>query len=59
MDDLRFLASGKSIEEVAINLETTGVLRIQIFKRTKQLHTQGRELIVRWIPSHQGIEGNK
>ena len=34
-------------------------LRIQIFKRTKQLHTQGRELIVRWIPSHQGIEAKK
>ena len=32
---------------------------MQIFKRAKQLHTQGRKLIVRWIPSHKKIEGNK
>ena len=34
-------------------------LKMQIFKQTKELHTQGRELIVRWIPSHKGIEGNE
>ena len=38
---------------------TCQALRVQIFKRTKQLHTQGKELTVRWIPSHQGIEGNE
>ena len=34
-------------------------LKTQIFKRTKQLHTQGRKLIVRWILKHKEIEGNK
>lgn len=34
-------------------------MRIQIFKWSKQLHTQGKELILRWIPSHQVIEGNE
>ncbi len=34
-------------------------LKIQILKRARQLHTHGGELIVRWIPSHSGIEGNK
>lgn len=34
-------------------------LSIQIFKQAKQLHAQGRELIVRWIPSHRGFSGNE
>lgn len=35
-------------------------LKIQIFERAKKkLHTHGGELIVRWISSHSGIEGNK
>ncbi len=35
------------------------VLRIQILKRAKQLHAQGKKLIARWIPSYQEIPGNK
>lgn len=34
-------------------------LKIQIFKRAKKLHTYGKELIVRWIPSHQAIPGKR
>lgn len=35
-------------------------LQIQIFEQAKKkLHTYGGELIVRWIPSHNRIEGNK
>ena len=34
-------------------------LRTQIIKRVKQLPTRGREVTVRWIPSHSKIEGNE
>ena len=47
----------KQLQEARNN--TGQALRIQIFKWSKQLYTQGKELILRWIPSHQGIEGNE
>lgn len=34
-------------------------LKVQIHNRARQLQTRGREVIVRWIPSDRGIEGNE
>ena len=34
-------------------------LRIQIYEQARQLQAYGGEVIVRWIPSHSGIEGNE
>ncbi len=34
-------------------------LKSQIFRLAKQLYNRGGEVIVRWIPSHKGIEGNE
>lgn len=35
------------------------VLKAQICKLVRQLRTKGGEVIVRWIPSHSGLEGNE
>lgn len=34
-------------------------LKAQIVKRAKQIQTGGREVTIRWIPSHSKIEGNE
>lgn len=34
-------------------------LRAQIVKRAKGLKTSGREVTIRWVASHNKIEGNK
>lgn len=34
-------------------------LKIYIHNRARQLQIRGREVIIRWIPSHSEIEGNK
>lgn len=55
-----FSDSQAAIKQLQESKSNAGqALKIQIFKRAKQLHTHGGELVVRWIPGHSGIEGNE
>ncbi len=49
MDEMRMTAPDMKKEDV----------KIQIYKQARQLLIYGGEVIVRWIPSHSGIEGNE
>lgn len=43
----------------ATKSEAGQALRAQIVKRAKEPETSGREVTIRWVPSHSKIEGNE
>ena len=55
-----FSDSQAAIKQLQESKSNAGqALKIQILKRAKQPYIHGGELVVRWIPSHSGIEGNE